>query len=189
MDKTDKRVARSIRLIKNSFFQLLKEKDIEKISVVEICELAGISRYTFYTHYEDINALRRELEEEAAHLVIDNFESYRFDKNAMHIIDGLLHALKENPDHFALWLSNPLSDSGSISIIYDYVYQQVIPVWKQHSNLGEAEIRLLIRYVMYGTFAILQSWQFDNFAMEETIIRELMENVIKNGVYHYIYIK
>lgn len=41
------------------FLELLKEKDISKISVSEICRLAGIHRTTFYGHFEDIYALMR----------------------------------------------------------------------------------------------------------------------------------
>lgn len=43
------------------FLELLKEKDISKISVSEICRLAGIHRTTFYGHFEDIYALMRSI--------------------------------------------------------------------------------------------------------------------------------
>ncbi len=50
--------------IRESFFELLERKPIEKISVTEICNGADINRGTFYSHYSDPYDLRRSLCEE-----------------------------------------------------------------------------------------------------------------------------
>jgi len=47
--------------IKNAFLNLLKEKDIRKISVSEICSRAVIHRTTFYAHYQDVRDLMEHL--------------------------------------------------------------------------------------------------------------------------------
>ncbi|MCR5544862.1 MAG: TetR family transcriptional regulator C-terminal domain-containing protein [Lachnospiraceae bacterium] len=43
--------------IKEAFGRLAAKKDIEKITVSDICAEAHLHRTTFYGHYEDINAL------------------------------------------------------------------------------------------------------------------------------------
>lgn len=43
--------------IYDAFLDLLSEKALDKITVKDICTYAGISRSTFYQHYEDINQL------------------------------------------------------------------------------------------------------------------------------------
>ncbi|MCR4674575.1 MAG: TetR family transcriptional regulator C-terminal domain-containing protein [Lachnospiraceae bacterium] len=43
--------------IKEAFGRLAARKDIEKITVSDICTEANLHRTTFYGHYEDINAL------------------------------------------------------------------------------------------------------------------------------------
>lgn len=52
-DKEDKRILKTKKLIKDTFFKLLKEKDFEKITIAEIADKAMISKGTFYYHYED----------------------------------------------------------------------------------------------------------------------------------------
>lgn len=42
------------RVILDVFTRLLEEKNIEKITVKEICEEAHINRSTFYNHFEDV---------------------------------------------------------------------------------------------------------------------------------------
>lgn len=55
---------RSRRLIREAFLQLLKEKDISKITVTDIVKLADINRATFYAHYPDVRGVVEEIENE-----------------------------------------------------------------------------------------------------------------------------
>ncbi|MBU9728880.1 TetR/AcrR family transcriptional regulator [Diplocloster modestus] len=48
--------------IENVFFTLLSQKPFSKITVRELCEKSGISRTSFYSHYEDIYELLRQVE-------------------------------------------------------------------------------------------------------------------------------
>lgn len=54
----DLRVLKTDGLIRETFLQLLAEKDFTEISVREITERARINRSTFYRHYEDKYQLR-----------------------------------------------------------------------------------------------------------------------------------
>lgn len=51
--KTDLRVIKTYSALNNAFMDLIKEKDIEHITVNELCERALIRRTTFYTHFAD----------------------------------------------------------------------------------------------------------------------------------------
>lgn len=61
MDKIDKRIVKTKELIKNAFFDLLKNVGFARISVKAICEKANISRKTFYLHYETLDSLFDEI--------------------------------------------------------------------------------------------------------------------------------
>lgn len=52
------------RLIKEAIIELLKDKNIEQITVKELSEKADINRSTFYTHYCDVYAVIEEMAEE-----------------------------------------------------------------------------------------------------------------------------
>ena len=53
---------RSRNMIKRAFIELLDEKAISDISVVDIVNRADISRNTFYAHYDDVFCVLEELE-------------------------------------------------------------------------------------------------------------------------------
>ncbi len=51
--KEDLRVVRTRKLLSATLLELMQEKPIEKISVIELCDAAMINRATFYAHFED----------------------------------------------------------------------------------------------------------------------------------------
>jgi AcrR family transcriptional regulator len=53
---------RSKQLIRTAMIELLAEKDLSKITVVDIVKRADLSRNTFYAHYQDVFAVIEELE-------------------------------------------------------------------------------------------------------------------------------
>ena len=55
MERKD--VARTKKLIEDAYFELMFKKENKKITVNDIINEAGVSRSTFYAHYQDINAL------------------------------------------------------------------------------------------------------------------------------------
>jgi AcrR family transcriptional regulator len=67
----DLRVKKTTKSIKEAFFELRKKKNLEKISVKELSEMAMINKATFYLHYRDIFDLSDRLENE----LIDNIIS------------------------------------------------------------------------------------------------------------------
>ena len=53
MKKMDVRVRKTYLLLGEALSELLKEKSFEDLTVLEICEQAGIHRATFYKHFVD----------------------------------------------------------------------------------------------------------------------------------------
>ena len=49
----DKRITRTKRILKQTMIKMLADSSFEQISIKQLCETAGISRVTFYTHYND----------------------------------------------------------------------------------------------------------------------------------------
>lgn len=59
------------QLLHNAFLELLAEKPVQKVSVVELCQRAGVNRGTFYLHYHDVYDLMERMEAE----VLDDLDA------------------------------------------------------------------------------------------------------------------
>lgn len=60
-EKEDRRTLYSKKMIRESLYELMKEKPINKISVTEICARADVNRSTFYAYYTDIYDLNQKI--------------------------------------------------------------------------------------------------------------------------------
>ena len=61
----DARVKHSQKMIGLAFVSLLKEKPIDKVTVTDICNRAGVNRATFYKYYESPESLLDKMEDQA----------------------------------------------------------------------------------------------------------------------------
>lgn len=100
--KNDLRVRYTQKVIQEAFWKLLKEKPLAKITVKEVCDLAGINRGTFYKHYMDCYDLMDKLQEDVVHEMerrLDSAESTGIRDMLVSLMQtlqndvGLLHVL------------------------------------------------------------------------------------------------
>lgn len=122
----DIRIEKTQKAIKNAFLELRSHKNLEKITVRELCTLACINKSTFYSHYEDIYALAETMEADTITEVIRNV--YRQQENPI-----------QNPDIFTRNMFLALTSSNAlIKILFS---------GKEKSHLGdclETELKKLI---------------------------------------------
>ncbi len=69
---------RSKKMIKEAFFELLKEKDYNKITVTDIVNKADLNRSTFYAHYLDVRAITEEFENEVIEKMMELLKKFEF---------------------------------------------------------------------------------------------------------------
>ena len=60
MKKSESKYFNTAKLMNEALLILLEKKDIEFITVKEVCEKAGVNRSTFYLHYDTIDDLFEE---------------------------------------------------------------------------------------------------------------------------------
>lgn len=72
MNKSESKYFHTALRMDEALIALLEEKDLEYITVKEICRLAGVNRSTFYLHYETI----ADLVEETLEMINQRFRSY-----------------------------------------------------------------------------------------------------------------
>ncbi len=92
---------RTRKTIKRVYSELIcQKKDIKKITVKELVEKAGISKSTFYTHYQDIYAVAIDFEHEIIS-TLENLLNEYTKRNKVGIIEylnKLVEIFKENEE-------------------------------------------------------------------------------------------
>lgn len=69
----DMRIEKTKQSIINAFIEIRSHKEVERITVKELCEKARINKSTFYAHYKDIYDLSDQLETELVDSIMENF--------------------------------------------------------------------------------------------------------------------
>ena len=68
-ENEDRRVRKTKKQLRSALTTLLLEKDISRVTVRDVADLADVNRGTFYAHYSDVYDLLRQLEDDLlAHL-------------------------------------------------------------------------------------------------------------------------
>ncbi len=102
----DRRARNTRNAIHASLFQLSKTKDIHRITVKDICELAEINRSTFYKHYENLQILIDEISKEKAQKLIREYELiFQRSKTVLESTTSMFQVLKEDPGIYD-WVLN-----------------------------------------------------------------------------------
>ena len=153
--------ARSRRLIKQAFGELLNEKDLHKITVTDIVERANISRGTFYAHYLDVYDLNAAIQNnimETLDYVIQKSGSMALILDPTPFVrDGMLF-LEQNKTYYALFTN---SSQGEIIVdrVISYVLNLCAPVIVE--KVPPADLLPVKAFVTYslGAFKrVVLSW-------------------------------
>ncbi len=125
MNNQDVRVVKSKKAIRDALFTTLAYKPINKITVKEISDAAGINRKTFYAHYDTIEDIITEMENE----LVMSIDSYL--KNCIISEYGL------NPCYFiqfinSIYSSNPQFCESLVSVHnYHFLAEKIKKVFKR----------------------------------------------------------
>ena len=185
-EKTDLRVIRTRKAIRDAFCAMIMEMDYQDITIKELTRRAMINRNTFYLHYESMDALLRELQEEIAGEFIEKQVSYTKMADIRRMIRVFFEYMATQPP-----LQDRLLCSGSYRFFYDRVNQQVMGHRKLMNRgafgLDEASENIIFTYYGSITAVLYRQWVADGkkLSLEEVIqlatklICEGMSSVVK----------
>lgn len=174
MKKKPEQTEMTRKNIQDAFWILYEKQSIDKITVKDICKLAGYNRSTFYQYYVDVydvlhkfeNQLLDEVNEFVVHLLeqANNLNA----SQALQAIFGILTRL----DKYAAVLFGPHGDTE----FTHKVVENLKPIWIKHFFRSEhytiAEVDLLMEYYISGLLSMYQKWCFNpNGVSMERIIQ------------------
>ena len=133
--------------LKDALLDLLEEKPLNAVSVRSLCELADVNRSTFYAHYEDINALVGEMEEDfLSHVAF--FDGNQPTKDHLSLVEEYVRYVKENQRLFLLLLDNGKLSSSFLFHAVKMNYYQT----------DSHYYTMLAAYAVYGSISALSYW-------------------------------
>ena len=179
--KTDLRVIRTRKAIRDAFCSMIMEMDYPDITIKELTQRAMINRNTFYLHYDSIEALLRELQDEIAGEFIEKQVSYTKMADIRRMIRLFFEYMAEQSP-----LQDRLLCSGSYQFLYDRINQQVMGHRKLMNRgafgLGEASENIIFAYYGSITAILYRQWVEDGKKLSLEEVVELSTKLICGGM-------
>ena len=166
----NKRKKDSQEKIEKTFLQLIQKKNIENISVSDICKITGLNRSTFYANYVDIYDLAEKVKQKMA----DDFAEFQLSNNSKQNSDGYLTMfkyIKDNQIFFKTYFKLE-------SICPDVPIQYHVELAEKYYN--NKFIDYHIEFFRAGLNAIIKKWLNNGCKETPEEINEIITSEYKN---------
>ncbi|MBQ6840601.1 MAG: TetR/AcrR family transcriptional regulator C-terminal domain-containing protein [Bacilli bacterium] len=169
----NKRKKESQLKIERIFLELIQTREIEEISVTDICKEAGLNRTTFYSNYIDIydlaDKIRQKLEDDVMNL-------YMEDRDNKHNSTDFLKLLKhiyENQIFYNTYFKLGF-DKSSLFNEYDYKLAAKL--------FNDKHIDYHIEFFKAGFNAILKKWLYSGCKESPEEVFEIIQSEYKKDL-------
>lgn len=183
--KENQRVTLTKQLLKNALIRLLKQKELRKISVSELCEEAGINRTTFYLHYgsqydvldEVAAALLAQLQER---LTQENAGQQGAVKDIERQFEIICTFLYENSELVCLLLRNDINSTLMETLFQFPAAPEMISQHLSHQYDGDSK-KLLNTFFITGGYSLIRQWLMEDIAKSPQQVAQLLVDITING--------
>lgn len=170
MKKSESKYFNTAVRMDQAFLKLLEKKDMEYITVKEICETAGVNRSTFYLHYETIDDLLAESvqymnQQFQEHMKLEAEKSVSKIRECpleeLYLITPTylipyLKYIRQNKRLFRTALKN--SSSLRLDRTYSRMMRHVFLPILERFQVPEADREYMMAFYISGLMAILSEW-------------------------------
>ncbi len=147
--KNNKRKRESVEKIEKTFITLLQTKEINEISISDICKNAGLNRSTFYANYFDIYDLADKLRDKLENDFSSNFQNNYTEENENFGAVKMFRHMKENQLFYKTYFKLGYDNQNRI-LIYDEV--------RAEKDFGNKNLEYHIEFFKSGLNAIIKKW-------------------------------
>ncbi|MCG7335141.1 TetR/AcrR family transcriptional regulator [Sporosarcina sp. ACRSM] len=162
----DRRTMRTQKKLKHALLELLKEKELNELSITEVAQYAQCNRVTFYSHYRDLHALLAAIFDDYLNDLITYFRKgyqnlERFSSANEHRHLPLFEFIYQNQFVFSLILKGEVVPGSQ-----NQFCECLVQVSSTELRLGETteiEIPALNHFMTYGTLGFFMYWIQQDF--------------------------
>ena len=190
MNKSQSKYFNTALRMDEALIALLEEKDLEYITVKEICHQAGVNRSTFYLHYETISDLVNETMEminqrflsyfpQQEEEVLDNMDSRKLEDLVLVTRQYLLpylHFIRDNKKVYRAAFRNPSSMQAHTR--YGELKRHILGPLLERFEIPSAHQPYYMAYYVEGIIAIVKEWLRQDCADEVEMIADNIESCV-----------
>jgi AcrR family transcriptional regulator len=193
MKKSESRYFNTALRMDQAFLKLLEKKDMEYITVKEICEAAGVNRSTFYLHYETIGDLLTESvrymnEQFLEHMKLraETFVSriHECPLDELYLVTPAyltpyLEYISQNKRLFRTALKN--SSSLGLDRMYSQMMRYVFTPILERFQIAEPDRPYMVAFYIHGLMAIISEWLKNDCTDSISHVSAVMEQCVMSG--------
>lgn len=197
MNKSESKYFNTALRMDEALIALLEKKDLEYITVKEICHQAGVNRSTFYLHYESI----AELLDETMEMINQRFLSY-FPREEEAVLGDMEHRelndlvfvtqeyllpylrfIQDNKKVYRAAFRNPGSMQANAR--YGVLKQRILNPILERFEIPAARRPYYIAYYVEGIAAIVKEWLRHDCGDSVEMIAAIIESCVRPKEIHH----
>ena len=183
-EKTDRRILRTRRALKEAMIDLIKEKHYDSITVQNIIDRANVGRSTFYSHFRDKEDLFRGDWEHFLTFFVQSFRWDNISDGQFVPMEGFLEHVKEFHSFY-----RGLVRSGKIQNVFEYGKRFLAKSIENELSKTKSEIAdplvpppLLANYISEEFFSILKWWLDQNMPYSPHRMDQIFHTLVMPGI-------
>lgn len=168
----------------NAFIEIRSGKELERITVKELCEKAEINKSTFYAHYQDIYDLAEELEWEVVgsiikeldhpEIVLENPAKFTCDLYLEYCAKSVLIRTLFSGSH----------RNGFVEKIEAEIKRLIFNLCPEYRD--DPHVNVLLTYSIYGAYyAFYENREYGDQVLMETL-KIINDSLFRDGLFEHI---
>ena len=170
----NQRIRLTKKMLKDSLLVTMKKKNIQNISIKEICELAQVNRSTFYKYYGTEIDLLKDLE----NVHIQKMQEFLKYEDSKVIIIKFLTYIEENIEVFKLFLENSYQIDfleKTLSICFLKMDENE-SIFIKYENIKKQ--KYMYDFIVFGCISIITKWISNTSRETPEEIKEIIFHLI-----------
>ncbi|MBR3212316.1 MAG: TetR/AcrR family transcriptional regulator [Firmicutes bacterium] len=183
----DRRTARTHKLIRKAYFDLIREKHSIKISISEIARRADIDRKTFYLHFNSVeDVLNEYIEERIDHMMARMEQAQDFnDPFDVEYLLTLVDSSQKEEVEFLKLISKSDAYDAFWNRVREKLTQNAVELYSALTDMNEEEIRIQADFFGFGALNVYRGWLRGDYDIALIELVEMVSDVAHNGLHRF----
>lgn len=179
----DRRVIKTREAIQRSYFELLKQKQGDRITVAEVTRNANIDRKTFYLHYTCIDDVWNNFCDEKIEELLESLRKTDFWENPIHIktfFIAMNEVFEKDMDSIR-FLSNSFLQSFCDKV-NDILVEALLNKYSERVTVSKERMKIYCEFLVSGMIHLYQEFLTDSDKLTTDQIERVVVHIAMKGI-------